>query len=154
MAPEIYAGFSYSYGVDYWSFGILIFEMIYSMRPFQGSNENLLRKMITEDPVIFPRQITGSPVPGPIKDLISRLLIKSQNDRLQTFDQFQNHESFFNFNWAALKEKKIQARLIPDSSSPTVNFDSSFANFPAKLDDVIEKINPNAAFENFDEVIE
>ena len=35
MAPEIYANFSYSYAIDYWSFGILIFEMIYSMRPFQ-----------------------------------------------------------------------------------------------------------------------
>ena len=35
MAPEIYANFSYSFAVDYWALGILIFEMIYSMRPFQ-----------------------------------------------------------------------------------------------------------------------
>ena len=43
MAPEIYAELSYGYAVDYWSFGILLFEMAFSMRPFTGNvirNEN------------------------------------------------------------------------------------------------------------------
>lgn len=156
MAPEIFAGFSYSYPVDYWSFGILIFEMIYSMRPFQGTSEDQLRRMITEDPVIFPRQITGTDVPPSIKDLISLLLSKSQEDRLQTFDAFMTHDAFVNFDWTALSEKRIWARLIPNNDSPTVNFDPAFSTFPAALEHVTDRINPNiaSAFEKFDEVME
>ena len=41
MAPEIYAELSYGYAVDYWSFGILLFEMAFSMRPFTG---NVIRR--------------------------------------------------------------------------------------------------------------
>ena len=37
MAPEIYAELPYGYAVDYWSFGILLFEMAFSMRPFTGN---------------------------------------------------------------------------------------------------------------------
>ena len=36
MAPEIYACFPYTYSVDYWALGIVLFEMAYSMRPFTG----------------------------------------------------------------------------------------------------------------------
>ena len=155
MAPEIYAGFSYSYPVDYWALGILMFEMLYSLRPYQGTNEEQLRKMITEDPVIFPRQLTGSDVPSCLKDLICELLNKCQDDRLQSFRQMESHEAFAQIDWEALREKRLTPGFLPDNSSPTINFDSAYLSWPVKLEHVAERINPNVAtaFESFDEVI-
>ena len=156
MAPEIFAGFNYSFPVDYWSFGILIFEMLYSMRPFQSKNELELERFITEDPVIFPRQITGKEVPDQLKSLICSLLKKSQNERLQSFEDIQRHPTFCNFDWLALKEKRLQPSLLPDASSPTINFDPEYAKFEASLESVTTEINRNiaTALEGFDEVIQ
>ena len=36
LRKEIYACYPYTYKVDYWALGIVLFEMAYSMRPFTG----------------------------------------------------------------------------------------------------------------------
>jgi serine/threonine protein kinase len=127
MAPEIYAGFQYDHSVDYWSFGILIFEMIYSLRPFQANCEEILQQMICENPVIFPRQITGHAVPQELKDIITKLLNKSQNERLNSFAEFRNHPAFVSYDWEGLEQKTIRPNLIPDLENPFLNFDDDLS---------------------------
>ena len=52
MAPEILTGKGYSYSVDFWSLGVMIYELTFSQLPF-GDNEN--------DPFrIYKDIITGS----------------------------------------------------------------------------------------------
>ena len=119
-----------------------------------STSEDSLRKMVLEDPVIFPRQITGNVVPQEIKKLISKLLIKSQDGRLKSFQELKCDAVFAVFDWVALEERRLRAPLIPSSQNPTCNFDPSFTTYPAKIAEVTEDINPNinTAFDDFDEV--
>ena len=111
--------------------------------------------MVLEDPVIFPRQITGNSVPEQMKNLISQLLTKSQDARMKTFKKLENHEIFEKFDWVALEERRLKAPLIPNAENPTCNFDPAFTKYPAKLDESTKDINPNinTAFDEFDEVL-
>lgn len=46
IAPEVLYGHEYSYEVDYWSLGCLVFEMISGNPPFRANNHQLLKKTI------------------------------------------------------------------------------------------------------------
>ena len=91
MAPEIMAGFEYSYSVDFWALGVLIFEMIYSIRPYQSHNEERLKQMVIQEPIRFPRQIVENAVSSAVQNLLKLLLTKSQDERLSSYKAIKEH---------------------------------------------------------------
>jgi len=48
MAPEIILGKGHGKTVDWWSIGILLYEMLVGLPPFRSKNKNTLKKRITE----------------------------------------------------------------------------------------------------------
>ena len=54
MAPEIIAGKGHGKEVDWWSVGILLFEMLTGMPPFNAKSRNQLQKQITGGKLKFP----------------------------------------------------------------------------------------------------
>lgn len=98
VAPEIIAEEGYVGSVDWWAFGILLYEMIYSTTPFKGSTqiqtlENILD--LTED-IDFPSEI---PVSDCFKDLIRQLLAKHVSRRLQNPLHIKAHPFFKGTPW-------------------------------------------------------
>ena len=68
MAPEILLGNAYSYSVDWWSFGILLFDMLCGSPPFGGNNRKKTEENILSKKLKIPRWL------GPdVKDLIIRV---------------------------------------------------------------------------------
>ncbi len=126
MAPEILAGFEYSYPIDYWALGVLIFEMIYSIRPYQSHDEKRLKQMVLDTPIRFPRQIVENTVSTCVKSLLERLLTKSQDERLNNYKDIMNHPAFENFDMHALKSRSIKPSVIPKPEY-NLNFDPELA---------------------------
>ncbi|KAJ3601919.1 hypothetical protein NHX12_029680 [Muraenolepis orangiensis] len=58
IAPEILFGQKYTFSVDWWSFGVLVYEMLIGQSPFQGDDEDQLFDSIRTDPLHFPRWLT------------------------------------------------------------------------------------------------
>ncbi|KAJ3067062.1 hypothetical protein HDU98_009716 [Podochytrium sp. JEL0797] len=54
IAPEIIVGNGYSTSVDFWTFGILLFEMLYGYTPFKGGHKNLTYTNILHKEIVFP----------------------------------------------------------------------------------------------------
>ncbi|KAM9074618.1 protein kinase C delta type isoform 3-T4 [Megaptera novaeangliae] len=58
IAPEILQGLKYSFSVDWWSFGVLLYEMLIGQSPFHGDDEDELFESIRVDSPYYPRWIT------------------------------------------------------------------------------------------------
>lgn len=98
VAPEIIAEEGYVGSVDWWAFGILLYEMIYGTTPFKGSTqiqtlENILD--LSED-IDFPSDVSVS---EDYKDLIRRLLDKTVSKRLQNPLEIKAHPFFWEIVW-------------------------------------------------------
>jgi protein-serine/threonine kinase len=56
IAPEVIKGCGHTSAVDWWTLGILIYEMLYGTTPFKGKNRNATFGNILRDEVQFPEQ--------------------------------------------------------------------------------------------------
>lgn len=59
IAPEVIKGCGHTSAVDWWTLGILIYEMLYGTTPFKGKNRNATFGNILRDEVPFPEH-TGA----------------------------------------------------------------------------------------------
>jgi len=130
LAPEIITGEGHNRAADWWSFGILIFEMLCGIPPFYSDNTEKMYDLITHAELKFPKKI---PVSENAKDLLRKLLVKKQNNRLGSqkgFDEIRSHPFFSNFDFQALLAKKLTPPFIPklSGSLDVGNFDAEFTS--------------------------
>lgn len=62
IAPEVIKGCGHTSAVDWWTLGILIYEMLYGTTPFKGKNRNATFANILRDEVPFPEGSGAPPV--------------------------------------------------------------------------------------------
>lgn len=58
VRPKILQGLRYTFSVDWWSFGVLLYEMLIGQSPFHGDDEDELFESIRVDTPHYPRWIT------------------------------------------------------------------------------------------------
>nr|XP_058925054.1 ribosomal protein S6 kinase alpha-4 isoform X2 [Kogia breviceps] len=121
MAPEIIRSKSgHGKAVDWWSLGILLFELLTGASPFtlegeRNTQAEVSRRILKCSPP-FPPRI------GPVaQDLLQRLLCKDPKKRLgaghQGAQEVKNHPFFQGLDWAALASRKIPAPFRPQIRS-------------------------------------
>ena len=130
FAPEIITREGHNHAADWWSYGVLLYEMLFGIPPFYSNNYEKMFDLITESQLRFPRKIIVS---EDAKDLIRKLLVKDQDLRLgsnEGFEAIKNHSFFKGFDFKALEEKKMNAPYIPklDGSIDLTNFDSKYTS--------------------------
>ncbi|KAE8706606.1 Protein kinase PINOID [Hibiscus syriacus] len=82
VSPEVASGGSHGNAVDWWAFGVFVYEMIYGLTPFAAPSNELTLRNIVERPLAFPTQSPSSLLEHHARDLISALLNKDSNARL------------------------------------------------------------------------
>lgn len=103
LAPEVINGTGHTAAVDWWSFGILMYELVYGFTPFRGSKREATFESILKRPLAFPAKPAVSPA---CQDLISQLLIRDPAKRLGTkagAEEIKAHPFFKGINWALLR---------------------------------------------------
>ena len=130
FAPEIITREGHNKNADWWSYGILLYEMLYGISPFYSKNTEKMFELITKSELKFPTKIE---VTENAKDLITKLLIKNQDLRLGSmggFEDIKNHSFFKGFDFKALEEKKLEPPFIPslNGSMDLTNFDSKYTS--------------------------
>ncbi|XP_050228333.1 serine/threonine-protein kinase D6PKL1-like [Mercurialis annua] len=103
LAPEIIKGKGHGAAVDWWTFGIFLYELLYGRTPFKGScNEETLDNVISQN-LRFP----DTPlVSFQARDLIWGLLSKDPENRLGTEKgaaEIKQHPFFEGLNWALIR---------------------------------------------------
>lgn len=122
IAPEVIRNSGHTSAVDWWTLGILIYEMIYATTPFKGRERTDTFNNIIGNPVHF-RELPKTSPAG--RDVISRLLDKEENARLGSktgASEVKQHKWFNKINWGLLRN--TEPPIIPSSSNgvDTVNF--------------------------------
>eukprot|EP00434_Breviolum_minutum_P035603 symbB.v1.2.031517.t1/scaffold3666.1/size52310/3 len=94
MAPEIFGGTGYSLEADFWSLGVLLYEMVCGKLPFgnESIEEDQIIAAIMEEELVFPPKYNDNAG----KNLIERFLVKTPAERIGN-----------NEGWAEVKDHKF-----------------------------------------------
>lgn len=103
LAPEIIKGDGHGSAVDWWTFGIFLYELLYGKTPFKGSvNDQTLANVVLES-LRFPETPLVS---FQARDLIKGLLVKEPENRLGSqrgAAEIKQHPFFDGLNWALIR---------------------------------------------------
>jgi len=124
IAPEVIENVGHTSAVDWWTLGILIYEMIFATTPFKGASRSRTFQNILELPVMFPDQ---PKISSAAKDIILRLLDKNELRRLGSASgasQVKQHKWFAKMRWGLLRN--TTPPIVPATSNgfDAVNFRS------------------------------
>lgn len=103
LAPEIIKGEGHGSAVDWWTFGIFIYELLFGKTPFKGSDNQATLYNVVGQPLRFPESpvVTFS-----ARDLIKGLLVKEPQHRLaykRGATEIKQHPFFQGVNWALIR---------------------------------------------------
>ena len=130
MAPEILNAKGHCKTADWWSVGVLMYEMLAGTLPFKGKNKQLVQKAICSEKIKVPTFFLPDAV-----GLIKGFLAKDPTVRLghgaSGTEDVKGHKYFKGVDW-----KKIETKAIPPPFKPGVNGTTCTANFDKRWTDV------------------
>jgi len=130
LAPEVLLDEQgYTKMVDFWSLGVLVFEMCCGWSPFYAEDTQQMYKNIAFGKVRFPRDALSTEGRNFVKGLLNR----NPKHRLGAIDdaeELKAHPFFADINWVALTKKNVVPPFKPKLKSvlDTSNFDPEFTN--------------------------
>ncbi|XP_046425120.1 ribosomal protein S6 kinase 2 beta isoform X2 [Neodiprion fabricii] len=125
MAPEVVNRKGHSFAADWWSFGVLMFEMLTGALPFQGANRKETMTQILKAKLGMPHYISTE-----AQALLRVLFKRNPANRLGSggVEEIKSHMFFASIDWGALFEKKVKPPFKPAVSreDEAFYFDSEF----------------------------
>ena len=140
LAPEIIIGEGHDKNADWWSFGILIYEMLCGLPPFYVENLERMYELIKSGPLKFPKRITLS---DEAKDIIKKLLERNVKKRLgyNGIKEIKEHPFFKDIDFNLIEQKKIPAPFVPkiNDKMNVTYFDDEFTSEDTGMSFIPEK---------------
>ncbi|GMH15749.1 hypothetical protein Nepgr_017590 [Nepenthes gracilis] len=103
LAPEIIKGEGHGSAVDWWTFGIFLYELLFGRTPFKGLGNRATLFNVVGQPLRFPE---APVVSFAARDLIRGLLVKEPQHRLaykRGATEIKQHPFFEGVNWALIR---------------------------------------------------
>ncbi|KAG8635645.1 hypothetical protein MANES_16G052900v8 [Manihot esculenta] len=103
LAPEIIRGEGHGSAVDWWTFGIFLYELLHGTTPFKGAGNRATLFNVVGQPLRFPDTPQVSFV---ARDLIRGLLVKEPHKRIaykRGATEIKQHPFFEGVNWALVR---------------------------------------------------
>jgi len=119
FAPEVIQSSGHNHAVDWWTVGILTFELMSGNPPFEAPNPvktyQLIVKGITK--IVFPQKCQG-----PVGDFIKAFLMKDPSERLAMLpggtNNIKEHQWYASFEWDAMKDLSLIVPYKPVVKGP------------------------------------
>ncbi|KZV45653.1 hypothetical protein F511_02313 [Dorcoceras hygrometricum] len=133
LAPEIIRGDGHGSAVDWWTFGIFLYELLHGKTPFKGNDNRETLLNVAGQPLKFPQ---SSSISFAAKDLIRGLLVKNPQKRLgfkRGATEIKQHPFFENVNWALVRSNNPpqipQPLDLSQTSKPNERSSVSYLEF-------------------------
>jgi len=136
FAPELIASTGHTNAVDWWTLGILIFELMSGHPPFESAYPMQIYSKVTKgiSKVPFPPACQG-----PVADLIKQLLKNDPSERLPMrsggLQNLKNHKWYEGLSWEKLEDLTAEVPF-----KPVVKSKKDIANFNARKEDIPKQI--------------
>jgi len=126
LAPEILMGIPYSNAIDWWSLGVVMFELYSGKNPFDANDFESVLGNILHSVICVPQEHTSKEA----RDLMEKLLQRNPQKRMCSGPtgsaEIQSHPYFDSIDWKKLMVKAIKPPYVPPKGEE--NFDPSVAN--------------------------
>ena len=125
ISPEILLNKGHGKPVDWWTLGILIYEMIAGIDPFNDEDTMAIYQKVIKCKIKFP-----SFFPSDAKSIVKHLLVKDLSKRYGNLkggvNDIKFHRFFKNLDWNQLVKYQLEAPYIPNvkSNGDCDNFDT------------------------------
>ncbi|XP_070522322.1 atypical protein kinase C isoform X2 [Cardiocondyla obscurior] len=148
IAPEILRGEEYSFSVDWWALGVLLYEMLAGRSPFDltsaaedpdKNTEDFLFQVILEKTIRIPRSLSVKAA-----SVLKGFLCKDPAERLGCakrptgFHDIMTHAFFKAIDWDMLEQKQVTPPY-----KPRLDSDRDLANFPPEFTDEEVRLTPD-----------
>ena len=134
LAPEILAKTGHGKGVDWWSLGALVYEMITGLPPFYTKDRERLFNNIQYGSIEYKDFMSPA-----VRNLLEGLFVKDPQLRLGSgpngSEDVKRHPWFHDIDWNALLKREVRPPFIPtiagSNNLPISNFEREFTVQPA-----------------------
>lgn len=143
MAPEIILEQKYGRAVDWWAFGVLIYQMLLGKSPFRGDDDDEVFDAILSDEPLYPINMPRNSV-----SILQALLTRDPERRLgsgpKDAEDVMAHPYFDNINFDDIYHCRVAPPYVPSISSATdvSNFDKDFTSESPALTPVNSVLTP------------
>ncbi|KAK2715765.1 hypothetical protein QYM36_010367, partial [Artemia franciscana] len=115
MAPEVVNRKGHSFAADWWSYGVLMYEMLTGSLPFQGTNKKETMNQILRAKLAMPQSLTPE-----AQALLRALFKRTVDNRLGSgteyggdVEEVKRHPFFASIDWEKLYKKQIEPPYKP-----------------------------------------
>lgn len=126
LAPEVIQGSAYSYEVDWWSFGTMLYEMLTGITPFWADTHADMYVRVLHDELVFPEDRV---LDQDTKSILRGLLQRNPVLRMKE-PRIKKHPYFSMIEWAHVFHKRYIPPYVPPinplDETDTQNFDEAF----------------------------
>ncbi|XP_056600920.1 ribosomal protein S6 kinase alpha-1 isoform X1 [Triplophysa dalaica] len=151
MAPEVVNRRGHTHSADWWSYGVLMFEMLTGTLPFQGKDRKETMTMILKAKLGMPQFLSLD-----AQSLLRNLFKRNPGNRLGAgpdgVEEIKRHSFFSTIDWNKLFRREIHPPFKPAIGRPddTLYFDSEFtAKTPRDSPGVPPSANAHQLFRGF-----
>lgn len=127
LAPEVLLSKGHGKPVDWWCLGILIYEMLVGIDPFNDDDPMAIYQRILKGKIKFPRDFDKD-----AKSIVKHLLVADTAKRYGCLkggaNDIKEHRWFGGLDWAALEQRKLKAKYIPEVED--IEDTSNFSEYP------------------------
>uniref|UniRef100_A0A673KJ90 Ribosomal protein S6 kinase n=1 Tax=Sinocyclocheilus rhinocerous TaxID=307959 RepID=A0A673KJ90_9TELE len=151
MAPEVVNRRGHTQSADWWSFGILMFEMLTGSLPFQGKDRKETMALILKAKLGMPQFLSPE-----VQSLLRALFKRNPSNRLGAgpdgVEEIKRHKFFATIDWNKLYRREIKPPFKPAVGRPedTFHFDPEFTSrTPTDSPGVPASANAHQLFRGF-----
>uniref|UniRef100_A0A8D3BUQ8 Ribosomal protein S6 kinase n=1 Tax=Scophthalmus maximus TaxID=52904 RepID=A0A8D3BUQ8_SCOMX len=151
MAPEVVNRRGHTHSADWWSYGVLMFEMLTGTLPFQGKDRKETMTMILKAKLGMPQFLSSE-----AQSLLRNLFKRNPANRLGAgpdgVEEIKRHQFFSTIDWNKLFRREIPPPFKPAAGRPddTFYFDPEFtAKTPRDSPGVPPSANAHQLFRGF-----
>ncbi|XP_069478962.1 ribosomal protein S6 kinase alpha-1 isoform X1 [Ambystoma mexicanum] len=129
MAPEVVNRQGHTHSADWWSYGVLMFEMLTGSLPFQGKDRKETMTLILKAKLGMPQFLSNE-----AQSLLRALFKRNPNNRLGSSmdcaEEIKRHPFFSTIDWNKLFRRELPPPFKPAVVQPddTIYFDTEFTS--------------------------